>query len=247
METKTSTWCPSFTIPKQLRTMDMIIYKQNLLCSLHFGGRRRRGWSVKGWVHVLWSSPTILNIFFLDWAFTWLLWTFDYFQDYKASLAPVCFSNVSVGEQGPGVSYSTSFWCHSKWALLLFFFIISSILMYLCSSNSLPSYLRCKAFWNVTDCQWRRDMISTQCDKYHERSLQSMTKLARAPGSKLRTVPLTVFALLVSFLGNVHWETGRFGFHDFPGFIALSGTDNVFSTQKNHVICPGQRTDESWA
>ena len=181
------------------------------------------------------------------WAFTWLLWTFDYFQDYKASLAPVCFSNVSVGEQGPGVSYSTSFWCHSKWALLLFFFIISSILMYLCSSNSLPSYLRCKAFWNVTDCQWRRDMISTQCDKYHERSLQSMTKLARAPGSKLRTVPLTVFALLVSFLGNVHWETGRFGFHDFPGFIALSGTDNVFSTQKNHVICPGQRTDESWA
>lgn len=113
------------------------------------------------------------------------------------------------------------------------FFIISSILMYLCTSNSLPSYLRCKAFWNVIDCQWRRDMISTQCDKYHERSLQSMTKLARVPGSKLRTVPLTVFALLVSFLGNVHWETGRFGFHDFPGFIALSGTDNVFSTQKN--------------
>lgn len=82
-----------------------------------------------------------------------------------------------------------------------------------------------RVFGNVFDCQWRRDTISTQCNKYHERSLQSMTKLARAPGSKLRIVPLTVFALLVSFLGNVHWETGRFGFHDFPGFIALNGTD----------------------
>ena len=49
----------------------------------------------------------------------------------------------------------------------------------------------------------KRDTISIEYDKCHKRSLQSTMKLAGEPGSKPRTVQLTIFALLVSLL-TVH-------------------------------------------